>query len=142
MSRQNDTKRLIRFITQNVRGLKNDVKIHELITSLKERQVFAGCILETWRTGISNLELNGFHLLNSGLPNDTVKSRRGEQGASIVLSPEAHNSWRAAGCELHNDLHWAPIRKSFRYPFQSIYGSKSPNTFVDPFSKENLYHMG
>ena len=39
MSRKNHAKRLIRFITQNVRGLKNDVKIHELITSLKDRQV-------------------------------------------------------------------------------------------------------
>ena len=113
MSRQNNAKRLIRFVTQNVRGLKNDVKIHELITSLKERQVFAGCILETWRTGISNLELNGFHLLNSGLPNDAVKSRRGEQGVSIVLSPEAHNSWRAAGCEIHNDLGARVYRCSF-----------------------------
>ena len=104
MSRQNKAKRLIRFIAQKVRGLKNDVKIHELITSLKDRQVFAGCIQETWRCGISNIELNGYHLLTSGLPKDAVRNRRGEQGVSIVLSPEAFNSWKAAGCELHNDL--------------------------------------
>jgi len=92
MSSPNKAKRLVRFITQNVRGLKNNIKIHELISSLKERNVFAGCIQETWRTGTSNLELDGYHLLTSELPENCAKSRRGEQGVAIILSPDAFNS--------------------------------------------------
>ena len=80
------------------------MKIHELISSMKERQIFAGCLQETWRTGLANFELDGCYLLTSGLSQNSVKSRRGEQGVCIVLSPEALLSWKASGYELHNDF--------------------------------------
>ena len=69
---------------------------------MKERQVFAGCLQETWRNGVTNMELDGCYLLTSGLPES--KSRRSEQGVCIVLSPEALHSWKASGFEIHNDL--------------------------------------
>ena len=43
-------KQCVNIISQNTRGLSED-KEEELINSWKERNVFAGCLQETWQTG-------------------------------------------------------------------------------------------
>ena len=104
MARNTTAKRQVCFISQNARGLKSNCKIRELITSIKTRNVFAGCIQETWRTGKSTLELDGYQIITTGLDKRDVKSRRGEQGVAIVLSPDAITAWKKGGCVIHNDL--------------------------------------
>ena len=96
--------RTLTFTTQNARSLKQNDKIYELITSMKERNTFPTCLQETWRTGFTKLELNGFHLLATGLEPNVVHSRRGEQGVGIMLSPGAFDAWKAANYEICNDL--------------------------------------
>ena len=96
--------RTLTFTTQNTRSLKQNDKIYELITTMKERNVFATCLQETWRTGFTKLELEGFHLLASGLDTNVEHSRRGEQGVGIMLSPSAFNAWKAANYEICKDL--------------------------------------
>ncbi|XP_066933485.1 uncharacterized protein [Clytia hemisphaerica] len=95
-------KRTLTFATQNARSLKQNDNINELITSMRERNIFATCIQETWRTGFSKLELNGYYFLGTGL--DSKRSRRGEQGVGFMLSPLATNAWKAAGYEMCNDF--------------------------------------
>ena len=81
MSGSKAMKRTLTFASQNARGLKQNDKINELITSMRDRNVFASCIQETWRTGFTKLELEGYYFLAIGL--DTKRSRRGEQGVGL-----------------------------------------------------------
>ena len=71
---------------------------------MKERNIFATCLQETWRTGLTKLELNGFHLLSTGLGPNVVHSRRGEQGVGIMLNPRAFDAWKAANYEICDNL--------------------------------------
>ena len=64
-------------------------KIQELCTTIKSRNIFAACLQETWRTGVSTLEHENCIIFNSGLDPSLVKSRRGEQGVGILLSKNA-----------------------------------------------------
>ena len=44
------------IISQNVRGLKSDDRIDELMNSMHKRKCLAACIQETWRSGKEVLE--------------------------------------------------------------------------------------
>ena len=102
MSGSKAMKRTLTFASQNARGLKQNDKINELITSMRDTNVFASCIQETWRTGFTKLELEGYYFLAIGL--DTKRSRRGEQGVGFMLSPAVYHAWKAAGCEISKDF--------------------------------------
>ena len=88
--------------SQNVRGLKKDERIEELMTSMKRRKCFAACIQETWRSGKDVLEHGAARLLLSGF--EVPVCTRGSQGVGIVLSSAGVEAWKAAGGILHNDL--------------------------------------
>ena len=91
-------------IPQNTRGLKSDEKIQELCTTIKSRNIFAACLQETWRTGVSTLEHDNCIIYSSGLDPNLVKSRRGEQGVGILLSKNAVTAWKSARSIVHNNL--------------------------------------
>ena len=90
------------IVSQNIRGLKSDDRIEELVHSVCSRKVFAACLQETWRTGVETLEHSSVRLLFAGL--EVPVCPRGSQGVGIVLSAAAVESWKAAGAVVHNDL--------------------------------------
>ena len=55
------------IISQNVRGLKSDDRIDELMNSMHKRKCLAECIQETWRSGKEVLEHGAARILLSGL---------------------------------------------------------------------------
>ena len=76
----------------------------ELTVSMKRRGIFAACVQGTWRSGKDTVEVNQCKLVLTGLDAKEQRSNRGSQGVGIALSPQAVDAWRAAGCELHDDL--------------------------------------
>ncbi|XP_066932661.1 craniofacial development protein 2-like [Clytia hemisphaerica] len=91
---------IVQILSQNALGLKSDDRINEITLMLHKRNIFICCIQETWRTGPENLDGNyGYKLLLSGKEIQT--NNRGSLGVGIILSPNAHNAWKAAGCEIH-----------------------------------------
>ena len=97
-------KNCVCIISQNTRGLKSDEKIQELCTTITNRNIFAACLRETWRTGASTLEHENCIIFNSGLDPNLVKSSHGEQGVGILLSSNAVTDWKSSGSIVHNDL--------------------------------------
>ena len=97
-------KKCVCIIPQNTRGLESDEKIQELCTTIKSSNIFAACIQETWRTGVSILEHENCIIFSNGLDPNLVKSRRGEQGVGILLSKNAVTAWKSAGSTVHNDF--------------------------------------
>ena len=51
--------------------------------------IFAVCVQETWRHGQQTLKHGECLFILSGLPENQMRSNRGEQGVGIVLSPQA-----------------------------------------------------
>ena len=92
------------IISQNLRGLKSDARLEELFLALKLRDIFAVCVQETWRHGQQTLEHGECLLILSGLPENQMRSNRGEQGVGIVLSPQAVSAWEEGGKILHDDF--------------------------------------
>lgn len=90
------------IISQNVRGLKSDDRIDELMNIVHQRKCLAACIQETWRAGKEVLEHGAARILLSGL--EVPLCPRGSQGVGIVLSPAGVESWKAAGATVHDDL--------------------------------------
>ena len=97
-------KKCVCIISQNTRGLKSDEKIQELCTTIKSRNIFAACLQETWRTGVSTLEHENCIIFSSRLDPNLVNSRRSEQGVGILLSKNPLTAWKSAGSIVHNDL--------------------------------------
>ena len=93
----------VSVVSQNVRGIKNDFRLHELFSYILRFSILAACLQETWRTGNESLQNNNCILFLSGLEEDQ-QSRRGSQGVGIALSPLGVEAWKAGGCELHDDL--------------------------------------
>ena len=94
----------IKFVSQNVRGLKSDARLEELFAYISRLEVFALCVQETWRSDNEILENERCLLVTTGLRRKDIVSKRGSQGVAIALSPDAIAAWRAAGSELHNDI--------------------------------------
>lgn len=103
MSRRKNFKD-INITTHNVRGLKSQIKRHELLTQINVKNLFAVCIQETWTKGFSIHEHNGCILISNGRDPNMQTSRRGQEGVGIVLSQEGVRSWNNAGCEIHKDF--------------------------------------
>ena len=74
---------------------------------MNRRGIFAACVQETWRSGNDIIDINQCKLILAGLKKEE-QSNRGSQGVGIALSSQAVNAWRAAGCEVHDDL-GAPV---------------------------------
>ena len=93
-----------KFVSQNVRGLKSDVRLDELFSYIVRMSVLAACIQETWRSDVESLQNEQCLLLLAGLPSNLQAGKRGSQGVGIVLNADGVEAWKAGGCELHNDL--------------------------------------
>ena len=94
----------IKIISQNIRGIKTDARIQELLNVISKRNALAVCLQETWRNDIELLEHEQYKLILSGLDKSLQTSKRGSQGVAIVLNRDGVNAWNAAGCETHTDL--------------------------------------
>ena len=92
------------IISQNLLGLKSEERIEELLLSFRKRNLLAACIQETWRHGTNTLENEDCLIHLSGLPEDQMRSNRGEEGVGIVLSRKGIEAWKKAGSVLHNDF--------------------------------------
>ena len=103
MSKAKDFKDLS-IITHNARGLKSQMKKHELLTQINTKKLFAVCLQETWTVGFSIHEHKGCILINNGRDPKMPTSRRGQEGVGIALSQEGMQSWKNAGCEIHKDF--------------------------------------
>eukprot|EP00957_Ditylum_brightwellii_P196019 14935198-Ditylum_brightwellii.AAC.1 len=60
----------------------------ELFHNLHECNIFVAMIQETWLTGENSLKSEGYTLIFHGLAL-AEQSRRGSQGVTIALSPQA-----------------------------------------------------
>ena len=94
----------VKFVSQNVRGLKSDIRLDELFSYIVRMSVVAACIQETWRSDTELLQNDQCLLLLAGLPANVQHGKRGSQGVGIVLNANGVEAWKAGGCELHNDL--------------------------------------
>ena len=93
-----------KIIPQNLRGLKSDSRLEELFLVLKLRDLLAVCVQETWRHGQQILKHGDSLLILSGLPENQMRSNRGEQGVGIALSPRAVSAWEEGGKILHDNF--------------------------------------
>ena len=88
LQKKANNSKTIKVISQNLRGLKSEVRLEELFTYILRFGVFAACLQETWRFENEDLQNSGCVLLTAGLKrNEVVK--RGSQGVGIVLSRSA-----------------------------------------------------
>ena len=94
----------VKFIAQNVRGLKSDDRLEDLFAYVARLGVFALCLQETICTYNEVWENGRCMLITTGLPSKNVAGKRGSQGTAIALSHEAIEEWKGAGSELHIDL--------------------------------------
>ncbi|XP_066928501.1 craniofacial development protein 2-like [Clytia hemisphaerica] len=92
---------IVQILSQNALGLKSDDRINEITLMLHKRNIFICCIQE-------NLENRGQRILTvimdinfCYLAKKFKQNNRGSLGVGIILSPNAHNAWKAAGCEIH-----------------------------------------
>ena len=56
-------KNFVRIVSQNALGIKSEERIEELTAIMKEREIFATCLQETWRTGSEVLDINSHKLI-------------------------------------------------------------------------------
>lgn len=94
----------VTFVSQNLRGLKSDVRLDELFSYIVRMGIIAACVQETWRSDIESLQNGQCLLLAAGLEARLQAGKRGSQGVGIVLNTDGVDSWKAGGYELHNDL--------------------------------------
>ena len=92
---------LVSIYSQNARGLKTNSALTEAIEALRRRSGFSAGLHETWRTGLEEIEEDGFVFLGAA---PAVQNGRGSKGVGILLSPLAVAAWRAAGAVVHNDV--------------------------------------
>ena len=94
----------VRLVSQNVRGLKSDIRLDELFAYIVRLGVLATCVQETWRTGTEVLQNNGCMIMLAGQDSRLQVGNRGAQGVGIALNPCGVEAWKAGGCVLHNDF--------------------------------------
>ena len=97
-------KNYVTFLSQNVRGIKSNDRIEELVQIFAKSNAIVACLQETWRFDNEQFELGDYRLITSGLKRGNYKGNRGSQGVGILLSPDGIAAWNAAGMEIHTDL--------------------------------------
>ena len=90
-------------VSQNVCGLKSEVRLDELFTVINARNILAACIQETWRSGSEITEYDQCRLITVGLDAGD-QCRRGSQGVGIALSARGADAWKASGSVVHQDF--------------------------------------
>ena len=85
----------VQILSQNTRGF-NDEKDKMVLAVMKQTNVFAYAIQETWKLGDGLYEKYGFLVMQHG---SDIKPSRGHisGGVAIILSPDAGKAWVAAG---------------------------------------------
>ena len=94
----------VTIVSQNLRGLKSDVRLDELFAYIVQFGILAACVQETWRSDNKSLQNGQCLLLAAGLDANAQAGKRGSQGVGIVLNASGVDAWRAGGYELHNDF--------------------------------------
>ena len=87
-----------RILQNNVRGIVTDQNMEECALMFKKQRAWAGTLQETWITGDSLKDHNGWLFINHGLPEKVCK--RGSLGVSIVLSKSARKAWEQTGSKV------------------------------------------
>ena len=82
----------IKVISQNLRGLKSDVRLEELFSYILRLGVFAACLQETWRFENEDLQNSGCILLTAGLKRDE-EVRRGSLGVGMRWGHVLGRGW-------------------------------------------------
>ena len=88
----------MKFISQNVRSLKNKAQANNLdtiINTVKVNNISAYCIQETWLDGNFIKERNGYTFFHHGLAKQTCK--RGQKGVGVILSPKLTKYYKGTG---------------------------------------------
>ena len=85
----------VKIYSQNSRGLRAD-KLEEVLATMKEENVFAWTLQETWRLDtIEHDNDDGYVTINHG-PKEKL-CRRGSFGVMVVLSPAAVKAYERGG---------------------------------------------
>ena len=84
----------VKFYVHNVRGLKSEDKVEEIIQHMRAHNILVYCALETWRSGDLTSENKGFLIFEHGPP---TQVGRGSGGVAFFLHPLARQAWIAAG---------------------------------------------
>ena len=90
------SKQYVSILSQNLRGF-NSAKVAELIHLLKQRQIWAASLHETWRHGDDVHENEGFTFLEHGLAAKVCHP------PPPLVSPSRHSPSRAARAAQPND---------------------------------------
>lgn len=91
----------LNIVTQNARGLKNNLRIHEISTQILKQKLFAICLQETWRNGDDMFTDSDCTFILHGIDRKDDTSRRGKGGVGIVLSKSARDAWNSAGSKTY-----------------------------------------
>ena len=96
--RRSAVKDTVTIHSQNSRGLPCR-KLEELLATMKEKNIFAWCVQETWRLKLEELDHHdtGCITINHGLQEKDC--RRGRLGVMIVLGPLAKAAYERGGCK-------------------------------------------
>ena len=97
-SHRSAVKDTVTIHSQNSRGLPCR-KLEELLATMKEKNIFAWCVQETWRLKLEELDHHdtGCITINHGLQEKDC--RRGRLGVMIVLGPLAKAAYERGGCK-------------------------------------------
>jgi len=90
----------LRFVTQNCGGLKRDEDFEDLFSSMRDENVFAACLQETWREGLELLDRPGLGTVV--LAGKRSQSGRGSLGVGIALGLKGVQAWKDAGSVVHD----------------------------------------
>ncbi len=88
----------VTIYSQNSRGLRDD-KLEEVLATLKEKNIFAWCVQESWRIKIEQLDHHDTGCLSINHGPDEKLCRRGSLGVMIILSPLAKAAYERGGCK-------------------------------------------
>jgi len=96
--RRSAVKDTVTIYSQNSRGLRDD-KLEEVLATMKEKNIFAWCVQESWRIKMEQLDHHDTGCLSINHGPDEKLCRRGSLGVMIILSPLAKAAYERGGCK-------------------------------------------
>ena len=96
--RRSAVKDTVTIYSQNSRGLRTD-KLEEVLATMKEKNIFAWCVQESWRIKMEQLDHHDTGCLSINHGPDEKLCRRGSLGVMIILSPLAKAAYERGGCK-------------------------------------------
>jgi hypothetical protein len=91
----------VQILSQNTQGLSSD-KEEMILDVMRQHNIFAYSIQETWRIGNEISEKYGYYIIQHGSDVKSNAKGRASGSVAIILSPADVRSWIAAGlCVMH-----------------------------------------